>query len=89
MISDVTQLQGTLGQIAWASDALEGLRRDVNEENALVFPVLAEGFISHIRTMTAEACEFVERMMPADQADYHFLCWKAASRPRKASHQAA
>ncbi len=71
MISDMTQLQGALGQIVWASDALEGLRRDVNEENALVFPVLAEGFISHIRTMTAEACEFVERQASTGQTDYH------------------
>lgn len=60
MINNTTQLEGALGQIAWAADALEGLRRDVDEQNARVFPVIAEAYISHIRSITVEACAYVE-----------------------------
>ncbi len=59
-MADMAQLEGALGQIAWAADALEGLRRDVSEQNAHVFPVIAEAYVSHIRAMTVEARAYVE-----------------------------
>ena len=32
-MADTTPLEGVPGQIAWTADALEGARRDVNEQN--------------------------------------------------------
>ncbi len=69
MINDTAQLEGTLGQIAWAADALEGLRRDADEQNARVFPVLAEAYTSHIRAMTAEARASVEALRQGASPD--------------------
>ncbi len=71
LINNTIQLEATLGQIAWAADALEGLRRDVDEQNARVFPVIAEAYISHIRAMTAEACASVEALRPEASLDLH------------------
>ncbi len=71
MIETRTQLEGTLDQIAWASDALEGLRRDMSGQNARVFPVIAEAYISHIRAMTAEALACVASLSQEASADYH------------------
>jgi len=70
LINNLTQLEGALGQIAWASDALEGLRRDVDEQNARVFPVIAETHVSHIRAMTSEARAYVEGLRQEVSADY-------------------
>ena len=60
MITNLAQMEGALRQIAWAADALEGIRRDVNEENALVFPAVAESYLHHIREMTAEARAYLQ-----------------------------
>lgn len=62
MITNKAQLVGTLDQIAWAANALEGLRRDVNEENAIVFPVVAEAYLHHILGMTSEARAYVQSL---------------------------
>lgn len=70
MINNLTQLEGALGQIAWASDALEGLRRDVDEQNVSIFPVIAEAYVSHIHTMTSEARAYVEGLRQEASADY-------------------
>jgi len=59
MIQNLVQLEGALRQIAWAADALEGIRRDMREENALLFPVIAASYVSHIREMAEEAREYV------------------------------
>jgi len=59
-MTDPVQLEGALHQIAWAADALEGIRRDVNEENALVFPTVAESYLDHIREMVAEARAYLQ-----------------------------
>ena len=57
---DVTPLAGALRQIAWAADALEGIRRGTTEENAAVFPVVSEAYIQHIREQVAEATAFLQ-----------------------------
>ena len=64
-------MEGALGQIAWAADALEGLRRDVDVQNAHVFPVIAEAYVSHIRAMTVEARACVEGLRQEASPDYH------------------
>jgi len=71
MVETGTQFEGALGQIAWAADALEGLRRDVNEQNARIFPVIAEAYVSHIRTMTVEARAYVEGLRQEAFPNYH------------------
>ncbi len=59
MINDMAQLEGALHQIAWAADALEGMRRDVTDQNTALFPVIAEAYIHQIRSLTDEAHEYV------------------------------
>lgn len=59
-----TQLEGALEQISWAADALEGLRREADEQNGRIFPILAEAYISHIRAMTAETRASVDALRP-------------------------
>ncbi len=60
MISSMMQLEGALRQIAWAADSLEGLRRDVNPDNAILFPVVSEAYLHQIRTMTSEAQAYLQ-----------------------------
>ena len=65
MISSLTQLEGALRQIAWAADSLEGLRRDVNPENAVLFPVVSEAYLHQIRSMAAQAQAHLRAQQPA------------------------
>lgn len=67
MITNNTQLAGALRQIAWAADALEGLRRDVTDETAVIFPVVAEAYLHQIRELAAEARAFLDMPRPREE----------------------
>ena len=55
MIANDTELLGTLQQISWAADALEGIRLGTTSDNVALFPALAESYLNHIREQAAEA----------------------------------
>ena len=87
MIQNLVQLEGALRQIAWAADALEGIRRDMREENALLFPVIAASYVSHIREMAEEAREYVRLTSGLTQTQEANDPWDAADREQTQPHR--